>query len=272
MSWYTFLKINNLRNYMANISSLWVGQPLSIAHKIALSSFSYYGHSLKLYVYDMDLEVPAGVTKVDANTIIPKSEIFLHYGKLAPFADYFRYRMIKQTSEMWVDADTICLSDYFFEDREYVFIEEMPDFFAQGILKMPSNSDLSNFLNERSSELIFERNESGNYHPSTWTPSDAKSWIYLGPALLTEAVKKFSLESYGVPALELSGIDISVSEENPYELLWNPANKDFMMERLKSSKSVTFFNSSLDMRGVGEYKNIITPDSMIWELYKKFLQ
>lgn len=250
---------------MAKVSSLWVGSPLSRAHKVALSSFVYYGHSIKLYVYDMSLEVPPGVIKADANTIIPESEIFIHYGKLAPFADYFRYAMIAKTGEMWVDADTICLSRYFFEDKEYVFIEELPNFYNQGILKMPVDSDLCKFLNSSALELktknIEKEPKEGEF--------DSKAWIFLGPALLTKAVHKLYLQKYGQPVSTVSIIDIS--SDDPYDLLWNPSNANKMAKKLNGSISLTFYNSALDFRGLTANKNDLPKGSIMQKLEKKFL-
>lgn len=255
---------------MAEVSSLWVGSPLSLAHKIALSSFVYHGHSIKLYVYDMGLEVPTGVVKVDANTIVPESEIFTYYGKLAPFADYFRYLMVAKTNEMWVDVDTISLSEYFFEDKEYVFIEEMPNFYAQGILKMPYDSNLCKFLNQEAKDRMSSMDKNNTFSMDSWGPADSKSWISLGPGLLTEAVNNFGLEEHGQPAVLVNGLDLSVSQEDPYELFWIPENRDLMLKRLESSLSATFFNSSLDFRGLKECKDTIPSGSLIEYFYNKF--
>ena len=255
---------------MANVSSLWIGDPLTRAHKVALKSFVYYGHSIKLYVYDMDLEVPPGVVKADARSIVPESDIFLHYGKLAAFSDYFRNVMISKTGEMWVDADTICLSEYFFEDKEYVFIEEMPNFYAQGIVKMPSDSNLCKLLNKKASRLMANKNESGSFNADTWTSSDSKSWIFLGPGLFTETIIELSLGEYGQPALLVNGLDLSVSAEDPQKLFWDPESRDLMLERLQNSISATFFNSSLDLRGLTDIKNDLPEGSAIRELEKRF--
>jgi hypothetical protein len=250
---------------MARVSSLWVGKPLSLAHKVALSSFVYYGHEIKLYVYDMSLDVPDGVIRVDANDIVPESDIFIHYGKLAPFADYFRYKMIAKTGEMWVDADTICLSEYFFEDKEYVFIEEMPNFYAQGILKMPPESAMCRILDGAASKLRLRNQEKleGEFI--------GKTWIFLGPDLLTKIVTRLSLQQFAQPALFVNGLDLSVSAEDPYKLLWNPKNLNEMTKRLESSVSLTFFNSSLEWRGLSEHLNDFPEGSMMKEFYNKFL-
>lgn len=249
---------------MAQISSLWIGKPLSIAHEIAMSSFLYYGHHVKLYVYDMNLKVPPGVIKVDANKIVPDSDIFFHYGKLAAFSDYFRYVMISKTGEMWVDIDTICLSEYFFEDKEYVFIEESAGIYAAGILKMPSNSNLSAFLNKKAAGIRYVGSIAENdiaSHSLNWD-----NWTYIGPKLLTEAVKILSLQKHAQPYVIVSGIDII--NENPYELLWNPKNRQRMDDRLSNSLSLTFFNSWLDQRNLD--KNITPEGSVMYELAKKF--
>lgn len=255
------------RKTLAEVSSLWVGKPLTRAHNVALKSFIYYGHSLKLYVYDMDLEVPPGVVKADANEIVPESDIFVHYGRLAAFSDYFRFKMVSKTNKMWVDADTICLSEYFFEDKEYVFIEEVPNFYAQGILKMPSDSEICKFLDKTASELRFKNVKEfkeGEFDPETW--------VFLGPKLFTEGVNKFSLQEHAQPFLLVNGLDLSITGEDPYDLLWNPNNCDFMRERLKSSISLTFFNSALDHRGLNKHKNNLPEGSLIRELEKKFFQ
>jgi hypothetical protein len=251
---------------MSQISSLWIGKPLSLAHKLSLTSFIYHGHSVKLYVYDMNLDVPPGVIKVNANKIVPESNVFFHYGKLTAFSDYFRYVMILKTNEMWVDVDTMCLSEDFFDKKEYVFIKESESIYAPGILKMPSNSELCLFLNEESGKRRFNNiKNSGSYFDAS---IDWSSWSYLGPTLLTEAVSRFALEHYAQPALLVSGLDIS--SENPYDLLWNPDKLDFMLERLSSSSCFTFFNSWLDQRDYD--KNSLNKGSVMEYFYNKFIK
>ena len=245
---------------MANVSSLWIGSELSIPHKIALSSFLYYGHKVKLYVYDMNLDVPSGVIKENANNIIPFSEVFLHYGKYAAFSDYFRYAMIQKTNEMWVDADTICLSELFFDDRDYVFLEEAPKIYNGTLLKMPADSTLSRFLNKKSKALK-GNNVSGN------TIDSWDVWTYIGPKLVTEGVCLLSLQDKSVPAIEASVIEIH--HENPFDLLWNPKNTDSMLDRIGSATCLTYFNSWIDQKGFD--KNQIPEGSVMQLLYSKFI-
>lgn len=246
-----------------DVASLWIGKKLSIPHLIALSSYKYYGHTMHLYVYDMSMYVPDGVIKIDANSIIPEDKIFTHYGKYAAFSDLFRYKMILDTGYMWVDADMICLSDLFYSQEDYVFVEEAPSVYCGGILKMPKESDLALWLyDESNKKAIPMSKEIKDAQDFSW-----ESWVYLGPELLTEGINKFLLNDYAISNSE--GHVVDIYNENPGDLFWNPDCLDEMIKRLSNARSITFFNSWLDQRNFN--KNIITSGSLIELLYKKYM-
>ena len=198
----------------------------------------------------MGLNVPKGIIKADANRILPSSEMFLHYGSVAAFSDYFRYVMIKKTNEMWIDADTICLSELFFEKEEYVFLEESPGIYNGTLLKMPSNSTLSKFLNKKS--YILKNKNVAEKPLNLKSEKFWENWVYLGPKLLTEAVSILNLEDKAVPTTLASIIEISF--EDPFDLLWNPLNKDLILSRAQEATCLTFFNSWIDQRGLDKNK------------------
>lgn len=161
---------------MANFGSLWIGNPLSKVEQTALASIIYHGHSIKLFVYDMNLEVPKGVAKVDANILMPESHIFKVQNSYGPFADLFRYKMIKETGLIWTDTDSICLKpDWNF--GEYIFGYEEEGRLSNSILGMPQNSDLIDFM----------INNANKYD------KDKIVWSEIGPDLLTKGVKRFKL-------------------------------------------------------------------------------
>lgn len=250
---------------MAKVSSLWLGKPLSIPHQIALSSFVYYGHEVKLYVYDMDLRVPAGVIKADANTILKEKEVFTHFGKYAAFSDLFRYAMIIKTGEMWVDTDMFCFSENFFEDTEYLFVEEATDIYCGNLLKLPQNSEIIKWLYSNAkingaSLAIVDPEKS--LKDLSW-----ESWTYIGPALLTKAVKKYKLEKFGID--KGRGHMLDIHSEDPREFFWSPEFFQEAVYRSSNAVSGSFFNSWLDQRGFEKDK--IIPGSLMWELKKKFL-
>ena len=103
------------------IASMWLGARLSTMEQICLSSFVYHGHSTTLYVYDSVEGIPSGVTVVDANSIVDRSEIFVNRkGSYAGFADLFRWELLRQRPVIWVDTDVICLRPFTFQ-RDYLF-------------------------------------------------------------------------------------------------------------------------------------------------------
>ncbi len=98
----------------------WDGPPLGPLRYSCLKSFVELGHQFELYVYG-PLDVPRGVVLMDAEQIIPRSEIFYYQnpriddpdesGKdLGPFSDLFRFKLLAERGGWWSDVDTICLS------------------------------------------------------------------------------------------------------------------------------------------------------------------
>lgn len=249
---------------MAKVSSLWVGSSLSVAHNIALASFVYYGHQVKLYLYDMNIEVPHGVVKADANKIIPESKIFKHFNSYAAFSDIFRYAMIIKTGEMWVDTDTFCFSSTFFDNNEYVFIEEASGIYAGGILKLPQKSDIALSLYENAKKIILKKKDYVAKSPDDLPWDD---WVIIGPGLITKWVNIYSLDKF---AINHNAINLlNIHHESPVDMFWDPNFKDEALLRSRSAVSGTFFNSWLDQRNWN--KNELTAGSAIEYFYNKFI-
>lgn len=166
---------------MANFGSLWVGRPLNKIEITCLSSFIYHKHSFTLFVYDLDLEVPKGIIKKDARDIIPEDKIFKTDNSYGPFADMFRYKMIKDTGLIWTDTDNICLQDRW-RIKDYMFGLQGGGhgLIANGILAAPQDSE---FIND-----LVEISEGFNKKKIKWGE--------IGPELLTEMIKKHKLERY----------------------------------------------------------------------------
>jgi len=166
---------------MANFGSLWVGRPLSKIEKTCLASFVYHGHSITLFVYDMGLEVPPGVVKMDAREIIPEERIFKTDNSYGPFADMFRYKMIQVTGLIWTDTDNICLRSNW-KVPEYMFGLQGGGhgIVANGMLNAPKDSELI-------TELV-EISDSFNKKKIKWGE--------IGPQLLTEKIEKYKLQKY----------------------------------------------------------------------------
>lgn len=232
---------------MANFGSLWVGNPLSKVEQTALASFIYYNHSFTLFVYDMDMKVPSGVVKADANEIIPESEIFKVQNSYGPFADMFRYTMIKKTGLIWTDTDSICLrSDWDFGDYLFGFEEE--DRLANGILKMPKDSDLINFL----------INNSVKYDKTKIV------WSEIGPLLVTKGAKRFDVLKYAQPPEVFYPVHFW-----QWKKIWVKGYRGEVLDKCKDAHTLQIWNQFLNREGID--KNKLPAGSAIEYFYNKFV-
>ena len=231
---------------MANFGSLWIGNPLSKVEQTALASFIFYGHSFTLFVYDMNIKVPKGVVKENANKIIPESEIFKVQNSYGPFADMFRYKMIKETGLTWTDTDSICLrSDWNF--GEYLFGFEEDDRLANGILRMPKDSDLINYLIKNSTKY----------------DKDKIVWSEIGPLLVTKGANKFNVIKYAQPPEVFYPVHFW-----QWKKIWSRDYKEEVLHKCKDSHTLQIWNQFLNREGIN--KNNLPKKSAIEYLYKKY--
>lgn len=232
---------------MANFGSLWIGNPLSKVEQTALASIIYHGHSITLFVYNMDLKVPKGVVKADANQFIPESEIFKVQNSYGPFADMFRYKMIKELGLIWTDTDSICLrSDWDFGD--YIFGFEEPGRLSNSILGMPKDSDLIDMMISGASKQ----------------DKDKIVWSEIGPDLLTKATKKLSLTKYAQDPEAFYPIHFW-----QWKKIWAKDYKEEVLDKCKDSYTIQIWNQFLNREGID--KNKLPKGSAIEYFYNKFV-
>ena len=233
---------------MANFGSLWIGNPLSKVEQTALASFIYYGHSFTLFVYDMDMSVPKGVVKEDANNIIPESEVFKVQNSYGPFADMFRYTMIKKTGLTWTDTDSICLrADWDFGD--YLFGFEEDDRLANGILRMPQDSELIDYLIKNSVE--FDKSKI--------------VWSEIGPLLVTKGAKKFNVLNYAQAPEVFYPVHFW-----QWKKIWSPEYRREVLQKCEGAHTLQIWNQFLNREGID--KNRLPKKSAIEYFYRKFVQ
>lgn len=233
---------------MAKFGSLWVGDPLTKVQIVALSSFVYHKHDITLFVYDLDLEVPAGVKKQDARSIMEEEEIFTVQNQFAAFSDLFRYQMIYKTGLAWVDADTICLtSDWNFKEDIYAGLEK--DMVVGGVLSLPQDSDAIRYLIKKS---------------TTFDKTKIK-WIDVGPALVDKAFRKYNLMDYVYSQETFCGIHFS-----EWQKLWNPKFLKEIKKLEKNGKSISIYNSMVTRSEID--KNFLPRGSAMDYFYRKFVQ
>ena len=130
---------------MDYVQGLWVGGKLTQLERLSIASFLKHGHEYRLYTYgDVD-NAPPGTTICDASDILPRTNVFLSHGSYAPFSDLFRYKLLSNEGGWWVDLDVVCIRQFEFHDRPYVFGSEYdeaggPAFPAIGVMKAPRKS------------------------------------------------------------------------------------------------------------------------------------
>ena len=179
------------------IQGLWIGAGLSVMEQLSIASFLQNGHEYHLYVYDAVQNVPAGSVIKDANEILPASRIFQykHQASYAGFSNFFRYKLLLERGGWWVDTDVICLKPFDFVD-EYVFASETDrerEVISSGIIKVPAGSEVMAYAWQ-----VCEKKD----------PQQLK-WGETGPRLMTEAVRRFSLERYTKPYRYFSPLEFS---------------------------------------------------------------
>lgn len=188
------------------VQCLWIGERLSKVEQICYSSFLHHGHPVHLYCYSEIEGIPEGVMVFDANTIIPESGIFMHRnGSVAPFADLFRWKLLRDKSGYWIDSDLVCMKPFDFEG-DIVFGYECFRVAAIGVLKFPEQHALCEFMYQKA------------LHPNRFLPfdtfEDKKKKILrtikgrnrdfgwggsAGPQAFTQVLKHFDLGCHGFP-------------------------------------------------------------------------
>ena len=123
-------------------ATLWIGNALSALEYMCLKSLVVNGMRPVLYSYEAVKNVPPGVRCKDAEKILPRSRIFKNKERdsFAPFADVFRYQMLRETKFYWVDADVLALKKFDF--RNDYFLAWHPPVVASGVLSLPRESSV----------------------------------------------------------------------------------------------------------------------------------
>ncbi len=166
------------------VQGLWIGSDLSTMEHLSISSFLKNGHEYHLYVYDHVGNIPDGTIVKDAAEILSASMIFQYqeHKSYSAFSNFFRYKLLLEKGGWWIDSDLICLRPFDFPDQ-YVFSSERAvgnEFINCGAIKAPAGSEL----------LAYAWDTCQRKNPADLV------WGEVGPKLIAEAIRRFSLEEY----------------------------------------------------------------------------
>lgn len=166
------------------VQGLWVSGELPLLQQVSIASFLAHGHEYHLYSYDPTLRAPAGTGIRDASEILPDAAVFHDRYGYGAFSDCFRYRLLLRRGGWWVDTDLVCLRPFNFA-AEYVFSSEhlpgprggsVP---TSGVIKAPAGSACIAYADQ-----VCATKDKTNVE-----------WAELGPALIADLVRRYSLES-----------------------------------------------------------------------------
>ena len=143
------------------VQSLWIGDQLSAMEQLCIRSFQYWGHEFQLYTYSRLKNVPEGTVVRDATEILPRERVCQCTGvggvggSYAPFADLFRYKLLRDKGGWWVDTDFICLKPFEF-DAPYVFVGDDIGV-TSALMKVPEKNDPFMVWVYRETEKVFSK-------------------------------------------------------------------------------------------------------------------
>ena len=169
----------------ALVRSFWHGTPLRPLHWACLRSFLNANHTFELFTYGR-LEAPKGVHLRDASTVLPEEKMFFfqnpHTGEedVAPFADYFRLKVLYEYGGWWCDVDTICLSNELPRGKR-IWSRQAPDYRPESV----SNGQLFFRRKDRVARKLLHKCEK--------SLTDLKRREQLGPELLSEVLNDLGL-------------------------------------------------------------------------------
>lgn len=234
------------------IQGLWIGAELSKMEQLCIKSFLFHGHEFHLYTYDQIKNIPEGTIIKDANEILPKSFVFQYNvgdakGSFAGFSNYFRYKLLVEKGNFWVDMDTICLKPFDFKE-EYVFSAELDQAGKEdvngGMIMAPVNSP------------IF------SYAFDICMSKDIKTLKFgeTGPVLMRQLVDLFGLQKYAKSYKTFCPIHF-----NKLKYLIKPNNNidEIMASLIYESHAVHLWNEI--WRRTNLDKNTSYPDTSIYQ-------
>ena len=129
---------------MTECCSLWFGSDFTVLERACLRSVINQGHRLTLYLYEVCPDVPEGITLADANTILPYETAvsYITKGKIAIFADWFRYQLQALGRGIWLDCDAYLLRPLDGRASYLMGVDRPNGQIQNGVLRLPPDSEV----------------------------------------------------------------------------------------------------------------------------------
>ncbi len=259
---------------LPTIQMFWHGPPLSRIERLSMASFAQNGHPVDLYVYEEPVGVPRGVRVMDAEKVIPRSELFRHKRtqSLAAFADWFRYRLLFERGGIWADVDMVCLKPLDYADPE-VYAWQDDRYINNAVLGLPPGHALASWL-----AACCER-------PNQMLPYDRVGmrlrklkrrvfrgdlrgdvmWGENGPKGLTQAARHLGFADKALPSWHF----YPVSPPHHSRLFESPTDGNAI--EFNGSRAVHLWNHLLGELPGFDKNKVFPPDSPFERLWERYL-
>lgn len=175
------------------INSFWNGEKISCLEQLTVQSFLDHGHDFCIWTYNPNIikQLPGKTIIKNANKILDFSNFFTYNGNgdcckgsVGGFSDIFRYYLLRQGYEWYVDMDVTCLNSFLELTEDIVLRPHANACVVANIVKMRG-------VNCILDELIDETN--------TKVTKNNDSWV-LPLKIFKKHIFKNNLEKYIVPS------------------------------------------------------------------------
>ncbi len=193
------------------VQGLWIGSSLPPLAQLTIRSYLDHGFCFRLATYGKVAAIPQGTEVIDAGAIIPPKEIFTHStGSLAPFSDWFRYRLLADHGGIWSDMDNVCLRPFRLANEPWYSLADTKTVNI-GLLSFPAVHAVTTRLAALAEDPatlvpwdgIEERNKKGELRKQLTSARERRSfvrWGDVGPWEFTRALRHYGIFHLAVPA------------------------------------------------------------------------
>jgi hypothetical protein len=259
---------------LPTIQMFWHGAPLSRMEQLSMVSFLRNGHGVDLYVYEEPAGVPAGVRVRDAAEILPRAALYRHRRtqSLAPFADWFRYRLLFERGGIWSDTDMVCLQPLVYASP-VVFAWQDEQGLNSAILGLPSGDLLAQWMAECCE------------HPNRFLPYDSLGdrlrklrrrvqgnhrgdvrFTELGPRGLTRAARHLGYLDRALPSWHFYPVAFA-----DYRILFESPIRGRGLA-FANSRAVHFWNRTIEKEGTLNKSGRFAADSPFEQLWSRYVE
>ena len=136
---------------LPDVVTFWHG-PLDALRRLCLTSQVAAGHKVTVYSFDSIPGLPDGVGNAEAEAVLPHSfserlrpaepDGSWRDWTLLQFSDFFRMRLMRERSGLWLDADVLLLKAVEIDPAKPFFAWERPRQLGNSVLYLPPDDDI----------------------------------------------------------------------------------------------------------------------------------